>query len=162
MEAKMADSTRDASSRESDRPGLASGFKESPFLELTGMRVVEMSETSAVVELTVTKELLQGLGVLHGGVTGALIDTAIGAAVWAAAGGKSPYVSIEFKVNHYQPGRLGDVLTTTAEVLHRGRSTAAGHARVANQHGKVIAHGTGTYMRVTRTLAPITSDAPPT
>ena len=137
-------------------------MQASPFLELTGMRIVEMSATSAVVELTVTKELLQGLGVLHGGMTGALIDTAIGAAVWAAAGGKSPYVSIEFKVNHFQPARLDDVLTTTAEVLHRGRSTAAGHARVTNQHGKLIAHGTGTYMRVTGALTRVTNDATPT
>lgn len=158
----MADSTRDSSSRESDQPSTASGLKESPFLELTGMRIVETSEKSAVIELTVTKALLQGLGVLHGGMTGALIDTAIGAAVWAAAGGGSPYVSIEFKVNHYQPARLDDVLTTTAEVLHRGRSTAAGYARVTNQHGKLIAYGTGTYMRVTRALTPVTNDATPT
>lgn len=145
-----------------DLPNFASRMQSSPFHELTGMRIVKMSATSAVVELTVTKALLQGLGVLHGGMTGALIDTAIGAAVWAAAGGKSPYVSIEFKVNHYQPARLDDVLTTTAEVLHRGRSTAAGHARVTNQHGKLIAHGTGTYMRVTRALTPVTNDATPT
>lgn len=157
----MGDAIR-VESNMTDGPNIASRFNESPFHELTGMRIVEMSEKSAVVELTVTQALLQGLGVLHGGMTGALIDTAIGAAVWAAGGGKSPYVSIEFKVNHYRPARLDDVLTTTAEVLHRGRSTAAGHARVTNQHGTLIAHGTGTYMRVTPALAPVTNDATPT
>ena len=57
---------------------------------------------------------------------GALVDTAIGAAVFGGLKGEGAAVTIEFKVNLCQPGRLGDVLTARAEVLHLGRATAAG------------------------------------
>ena len=132
-------------------------MQASPFLGHTGLRVVSVGERTATVELPVTESLLQGLGVLHGGMVGALIDTAIGAAVLGALKGKGAAVTIEYKVNLYQPGRLGDVLTAHAEVLHLGRATAAGTAKVTNQNGRLVGHGTATFMRVTpESLMPVT------
>lgn len=127
---------------------LAERMRDAPFLKLVDMRIVEVHGQTATIELPVTEKLLQGLGFIHGGVTGALIDTALGAAILGARGGTVPSVSVEFKVNFYRPARLGDTLTAHAEVLHLGRFTAAGHARVSNQSGQLVAHGTGTYMRV--------------
>jgi uncharacterized protein (TIGR00369 family) len=78
-----------------------------------------------------------------------MVDTVIGAAVAKARPNETiPIVTVEYKVNFYQPGRLGDVLTARGELLHAGRQTFSGVARVTNQNGDLIAAGMATYMRV--------------
>ncbi len=149
--------------QESHRPSAAEHLRQiaetmegCAFLQLTGMRVVSVEEGSSVVEVPVTDKLLQGLGVMHGGMLGAQIDTAIGTAVFGALRGKGQVVTIEYKVSFYRPGRLGDVLTARAEVMHLGRATAAGQAHVVDQNGNLVGHGTASFMRVTKSLEPTT------
>jgi uncharacterized protein (TIGR00369 family) len=149
----------DDSAAKAGLPGLnTEKMQASQFLQLTGMRVVSAGERKAVVELAVTDKLLQGLGIMHGGMLGGLIDSAIGAAVLGELHGKGRVVTIEDKINFYRPARLGDLLTARAEVLHLGRATAAGEARVTDQDGNLVGHGTATFMRVTSSFAPTTSD----
>ena len=149
---------RDAQPDEPQRLAAArEQMQASSFLGHTGIRVVSLGDRTATVELPVTESLLQGLGVLHGGMFGALVDTAIGAAVFGGLKGEGAAVTIEFKVNLYQPGRLGDVLTARAEVLHLGRATAAGTEKITNQNGQLVGHGTATFMRVkAASLVPVT------
>lgn len=47
------------------------------FSEMLGMEVIEKSNGYARLELTVKPEMLNGVGVLHGGVIFALADTAL-------------------------------------------------------------------------------------
>jgi len=130
-------------------PNAFDKMRTSAFIQYLGAEFISSTDGPPTMRLTVREELLQVMGVTHGGVIGALVDTAIGAAVAHAVGGREPnIVTVEFKVNLLAPSRLGDVLTTTAELLHHGRQTFVGLARVTNQKGQLIASGTATYLRL--------------
>ena len=155
----MADESIPEKVSNTDLPGIITEkMQASQFIQLTGMRIVSVGDRKACVALDVTDKLLQGLGIMHGGMFGGLIDTAMGAAVLGAMGGKGRVVTVESKVNLYRPGRPGDVLTAEAEVLHLGRSTAAAEARVTNQNGQLVGHGTATFLRVTASLEPTSAE----
>lgn len=124
-------------------------MRDSAFLKLLGAEFVGPADGPPAVRVTIREDLLQSLGVAHGGVVGTLVDAAIGAAVAHAISSDRPNVAtLEFKVNFHQPARLGDVLTATAELLHHGRQTFVGSARVTNQRGLLVGSGTATYVRL--------------
>ncbi len=85
-----------------------------------GVKALELAPGRSVLELTVTEEMVNGHGMLHGGLVFLLADTAFACAcnypgaVTVAAGADITFVS---------QGRVGDVLTATALERHRyGRS----------------------------------------
>jgi hypothetical protein len=52
-----------------------------PFARLMGMRLVDLRHNEAVIKIDMRDDLRQPAGVLHGGVTATLIDTAMAFAV---------------------------------------------------------------------------------
>ncbi len=60
--------------------------KTTPYLKLLGIELVEISEEKAVMSLAMQEILRQPYGLLHGGATASLIDTAMAFAVIAALG----------------------------------------------------------------------------
>ena len=48
-----------------------------PFAQLMGMELVELRMDEAVIQIEIRDDLRQPSGVLHGGVTATLIDTAM-------------------------------------------------------------------------------------
>ena len=52
-----------------------------PFAKLIGMRLVDLRPDEAVISIEMRNDLRQPSGVLHGGVTATLIDTAMAFAV---------------------------------------------------------------------------------
>ena len=127
---------------------LLARMRNSPFLSLLGVEIVDAPNEPATIRLTVKEELLQSLGVAHGGVAGTMIDTVIGVAAGRTLKEPAAIVTVEYKVSFYQPSRLGDVLTARGELLNAGRQTFSGVARVTNQHNQLVAAGMATYMRV--------------
>ena len=52
-----------------------------PFNNKLGIKVIEAEKGRAVIELEVNKDLSNNYGIIHGGVTASLCDTAMGATV---------------------------------------------------------------------------------
>ena len=77
----------DATANSHFRKALASG--EFPFLDLIEAEPVEIRPGRAVWRLTVLEKHLRSLGIVHGGVTATLLDTALGfaGALLAPCGG---------------------------------------------------------------------------
>ena len=101
-----------------------------------GIAVEIPAAGSAVATLTVREDMVNGLDVMHGGLTFALADTAFafacnthGEQAFAAA------AHIEF----LRPGRLGDALTATAREDYRGRRRGYYTVEVRNQDGELVA-----------------------
>ena len=101
-----------------------------------GIAVEIPAAGSAVATLTVREDMVNGLDVMHGGLTFALADTAFafacnthGERAFAAA------AHIEF----LRPGRLGDALTATAREDYRGRRRGYYTVEVRNQDGELVA-----------------------
>lgn len=87
------------------------------------------------------------LGTVHGGWTGAILDSALGCAVHATLAPGEGYTTVEFKVNIVRPiletsGRL----VCDGRVVHRGRRIATSEATLKDAEGRLLAHGTETCM----------------
>ena len=84
---------------------------------------------------------------LHGGYAATLIDSALGCAVQTKLPAGVRYGTVELKVNYVRAVTTANgLLTCRAEVVHAGRSMATAEARVIDASGKLVAHGSGTFM----------------
>lgn len=98
-----------------------------------GMQVVEVSEGKAIVRMTVRKEMLNGFGVAHGGITFSLADSALAFAS-NSHGPKS--VSIDTSINHLKPVFEGDELVAIAQ--KESLSKSLGHYLVRVLRGEEV------------------------
>lgn len=117
------------------------------FHELLALRLVEEHEDGVTVELPLRDEFSNSDGYLHGGVTAALIDGALGVAVQRRYRGERRGTTTEMKVNYLRPARQG-VLTARARIIKAGRTLVVGEVNVFDQDRRHIAVGLLTYMLV--------------
>ena len=86
-----------------------------------GIKILELAPGKAVVEMTVTKEMLNGLQTVHGGLLFLLADSAMG---FASNQQEAPAFAIHAEIDFLKPVFLGTTLVATAEyVVQAGRTT---------------------------------------
>lgn len=118
-----------------------------PFAKLMGMRLVDMRPGEAVIEIEMRDDLRQPSGVLHGGVTATLIDTAMAFAVRTYLTDTEPTATIDLTVHYLRPHVEGKAICT-ARVVRPGKRIFTVSADVHNESGKLVATGLSTYTRL--------------
>jgi 1,4-dihydroxy-2-naphthoyl-CoA hydrolase len=104
-----------------------------------GMEVVQADSDHVVVRLPITNRVRQPLGLLHGGATVALAETAASIGTWLGIDQTSYHaVGMEINANHLRPV-IDGVITAEARPLHRGRNTWVWDIRVTDEGGKLVA-----------------------
>ncbi len=103
------------------------------------MTVLERGAQRTVVRMPVAGAL-QVLGVLHGGASAALVETAASVAAREAAPQGTAPVGAELSVSHLRPVRQGQV-TATAVPAHLGRRSALYRVEVVDDQGRLSATG---------------------
>lgn len=104
------------------------------------MEVLERSADRTVVRMPV-EGARQVIGILHGGASAALIETAASVAARAAAPEDTVPVGTELQVSHLRPAPRGWV-TAVATPIHRGQRTAVYEVRVSDEDGHAVSRGT--------------------
>jgi len=117
------------------------------FSRLIGMRLVDLQPDVAVLSIEMRDDLRQPSGVLHGGVTATLIDTAMAFAVRTRLAPTEATATIDLTVHYLRP-HLEGTFTCTAKVVRAGKRIFTVSADVVNEHGKHIATAVSTYTRV--------------
>ena len=120
------------------RPALEAA-ERGTLMDTLSMVVLERGAQRSVVRMPV-EGARQIEGVLHGGATAALIETAASVAARAAADGTIP-VGAELTVSHLRSVTRGWV-KATAIPLHRGRRTVVYQVTVTDEDERTIAVGT--------------------
>ena len=118
-----------------------------PFAKLIGMRLADIRPNEAVVEIDMRDDLRQPSGVLNGGVTATLIDTAMAFAVRTYLTDTEPTATIDLTVHYLRPHVEGKAICT-ARVIRPGKRIFTVSAEVHNEAGKLIATGLSTYTRL--------------
>lgn len=118
-----------------------------PFAKLMGMRLADIRPNEAVIEIEMRDDLKQPNGVLHGGVTATLIDTAMAFAVRTYLTDNEPTATIDLTVHYLRPHVAGKAICT-ARVVRPGKRIFTVSAEVHNEEGKLIATGLSTYTRL--------------
>lgn len=114
-------------------------------LKTLNIHLKEIGPTFAFMEVTVSDIHKNYFGGAHGGLIAALIDTVSFFPEPLLPSGK-PCTTTNLSVTYVRPAAVGDLLTARAELVHLGRRMASVTVTVANQHGKLVAHGTTTLM----------------
>jgi uncharacterized protein (TIGR00369 family) len=121
--------------------------RNTPYLQHLGIELVEMSEGSAVMKMPMKEELRQPYGLLHGGATASLIDTATAFAVVAAIGQADKATTVDLTVHYLRPV-INETTICTAKVVRAGKRLITVSAEVHNEDGKMIATALSTYAKV--------------
>lgn len=118
-----------------------------PFAKLIGMRLVGLKRDEAQISIEMRDDLRQPSGVLHGGVTATLIDTAMAFAVRTRLPIHEATATIDLTIHYLRP-HLSGTFTCTGKVVRAGKRIFTVSAEVHNEVGKLIATGLSTYTRV--------------
>lgn len=118
-----------------------------PYLRHLGIELVEISAGKAVMKMPMKKELRQPYGLLHGGATASLIDTATAFAVVAAIGTEDKATTVDLTVHYLRPV-IDETTICTATVVRAGKRLITVSAEVHNEQGKLIATALSTYTKV--------------
>lgn len=114
--------------------------EEGTLMETLGMEVVTRDAHRTEVRMPVDGAR-QVVGILHGGATAALIETAASVAARTAAPDGAVPVGAELTVSHLRSVSRGWV-KATAVPLHRGRRTVVYQVTVTDDNERTIAAGT--------------------
>lgn len=119
------------------------------FSQWLGIEVLEIREGYSKIKMTVREEMINGFGIVHGGVAFSLSDSAF---AFACNNRNNLSVALDTSINFTKPVHVGDVLTAEAKELHNGKSTGLYHITVTNQRDHVVALFKGTCFRTNKTL----------
>lgn len=117
-----------------------------PLLKALGIEPVAAEAGESRIRLSVGEKHLRTLGMLHGGVTATLLDTALGYAVMSLAAEGYHAVTVQLNVNYTRPAAVGETLEAVGRVLHHGNLTAVATGEVRNETGELIATASGTFL----------------
>ena len=124
-------------------------FQHDLFSQWLGIEVLEIKEGYSRITMTVRPEMINGFGIVHGGIAFSLADSAF---AFACNNRNNLSVALDTSINFTRPVQVGDVLTAEARELHNGRSTGLYHITVNNDHGHTVALFKGTCFRTGKPL----------
>jgi uncharacterized protein (TIGR00369 family) len=122
-------------------------IKNIPYPSLLGFELVDLRFGEAVVKLKMRDELRQPYGVLHGGATASLIDTAMAFACISCLPEGEKTTTIDLTVHYLRPHTEGEIFCT-AKVVRNGKRIQTVSAEVVNEEGKLIATSLSTYTKI--------------
>ncbi len=118
-------------------PDLTTGL-----VKLLGLRLDEVTADRVRISWTVTPELHQPFGLLHGGVHCAVVETAasVGGALWY--GDRGQVVGVANQTDFFRAVTEGDLVAVGTPV-HRGRSQQLWQVEVRADAERLVARGQG-------------------
>ena len=128
---------------------VAHMMKNDLFSQWLGIEVLEVKEGYSKIKMTVRNEMINGFGIVHGGIAFALSDSAF---AFACNNRNNLSVALDTAINFTKPVHVGDLLTAEAKELHNGKSTGLYHITITNQRDHVVALFKGTCFRTNKTL----------
>jgi acyl-CoA thioesterase len=119
------------------------------FSQWLGIEVLNITEGYSKIRMTVREEMINGFGIVHGGIAFSLADSAF---AFACNNRNNLSVALDTSINFTKPVHVGDILTAEAKELHNGKSTGLYHITITNQKEHVVALFKGTCFRTNKSL----------
>jgi acyl-CoA thioesterase len=119
------------------------------FSQWLGIEVLEITEGYSRIRMTIRKEMVNGFGIVHGGVPFAFADSAF---AFACNNRNNLSVALDVTISFMKAMHIGDVLTAEAKEIHNGRSTGVYLITLHNQKNEQVALFKGTCFRTCKTL----------
>lgn len=143
----MSDAKTEITITDEHREQAAKVLHDLPFSKLIGMRLVDLQLDLATIKIEMRDDLRHPGGILHGGVTATLIDTAMAFAVRTRVGPTEGTATIDLTVHYLRP-HIDGTFSCTAKVVRAGKRIFTVSADVHNEAGSLIATAISTYTRI--------------
>src|ERR1700750_2903457 len=119
------------------------------FSQWMGVEVIAVREGYSKIKMTIRKEMVNGFGIVHGGLPFSLADSAF---AFACNNRNNLSVALDVTITFMKAVNVGDVLTAEAKEIHNGRSTGVYLIDVTNQKNEQVALFKGTCFRTGKSL----------
>lgn len=118
-----------------------------PFAKLLGIELLAAGRGTATLRLAISDDLRQIHGVMHGGATASLIDTATAFAIVPMMESDEKFSTVDLMVNYLRPLKNGNA-TAQARVLRFGKRLITVAADVLDDAGELSATALSTYAKL--------------
>ena len=119
------------------------------FSQWLGIEVLEIKEGYSKIKMTVRKEMINGFGVVHGGIAFSMADSAF---AFACNNRNNLSMALDVTISFTKAVHVNDVLTAEAKEVHNGKSTGVYLISIMNQHDQQVALFKGTCFRTGKAL----------
>lgn len=122
----------------------------SPLMNWLKPTIVSFEPGKMVFQYTIRAEMANPMGILHGGITAAIIDDAIGATI---IGYDDPvfHVTLNNVIDYFNTALVGDRIIAETQVIKRGRQVINAQCEVWNEdRTRMIARGYSNLLKTDR------------
>ncbi|MEO6845332.1 MAG: hydroxyphenylacetyl-CoA thioesterase PaaI [Ginsengibacter sp.] len=119
------------------------------FSNWLGIEIIEIREGYSKIKMIIRNEMVNGFGIVHGGVTFSLADSAF---AFACNNRNNLSVALDTSINFIKPVHVDDILIAEAQEIHNGRSTGLYQISITNQHNHTVALFKGTCFRTNKKM----------
>src|SRR6476620_2650927 len=124
-------------------------MKDDQFSKWLDIKVVEVREGFSKIKMVIREEMLNGFGIVHGGIPFSLADSAF---AFACNNRNNLSVALDVTITFTKAVNVGDELVAEATEVHNGRSTGVYLIHVTNQKNEQVAMFKGTCFRTGKNL----------
>lgn len=124
-------------------------MKDDLFSQWLGITILAIKEGYSKITMTVREEMINGFGIVHGGIAFSLADSAF---AFACNNRNNLSVALDTNINFLKPVQVNDVLTAETKEWHNGKTTGLYHITITNQHDQTVAVFKGTCFRTAKPL----------
>src|SRR5438128_10556200 len=103
------------------------------FSQWMGVEVLEVKEGYSRIRMTIRKEMVNGFGIVHGGLAFSLADSAF---AFACNNRNNISVALDVTITFTKAVNIGDVLTAETKEYHNGRSIGVYLITITNQNNE--------------------------
>lgn len=119
------------------------------FSQWMGVDVLDVKEGYSKIKMTIRQEMVNGFGIVHGGIPFSLADSAF---AFACNNRNNLSVALDVTITFTKPVNVNDVLIAEAKEVHNGRSTGVYLITIWNQNNEQVALFKGTCFRTGKKL----------
>ena len=119
------------------------------FSKWLGIEVLEIKAGYSKIKMIIRQEMVNGFGIVHGGITFSLADSAF---AFACNNRNNLSVALDTSINFIKPVHVGDVIVAEAKEVHNGKSTGLYQVTISNQNGHTVGVFKGTCFRTGKKL----------
>ena len=101
------------------------------------------------IKMTVRPEMINGLGIIHGGIAFSFADSAF---AFACNNRNRLSVALDTSINFIKPIQVGQTLIAESKELHHGKSTGLYEVYITSECGQLLALFKGTCFITEKTL----------
>lgn len=125
----------------------------SPVLNWLKPTILAVEKGKLILQYTIRHEMTNPMGILHGGMTAAIIDDSIGATLFMYD--EPPfYVTVNLAVDYFASAKAGDIVIAETTVIKKGSQVVNVQCEVWNEgRSRLIARGNSNLLKTEKRQA---------